>query len=315
MSLREGAETVINECLDVKSDEKVVVLNDGNDEEIIDSLLEVLEKRGVEHELVEYEAPENQGEEPPEFAAVAMKEADVFIAPTLKSLSWTDARVKANEAGARGATMPTVSKEIFDGALAADLEKVKEFTEKGHETLKGVKKVKIESPSGTDLSLKLGDLLHPGTGITHESGEFNNLPDGEVFTVPLDANGVMVIDNFVTDGEGSKIRIEDGKVTEIIEGKNEEKIREAIDEIENGENIAEFGLGTNPGADLIGNVLQDEKSLGTVHVAIGNAAPFAGMEETEVKSDIHWDNVIEDPTVWFDGEKVLDEGEPLFIED
>ncbi len=315
MSLREGAETVINECLDVKSDEEVVVLNDGNDEEIIDSLLEVLTEKDINYELVEYQEPENQGEEPPEFAAEKMKNADVFIAPTLKSLSWTDARIEANEAGTRGVTMPTVSREIFNGALKTDLEKVREFTEKGHEALKGVKEVRIKSPSGTDLSLELGDLLHPGTGITHESGEFNNLPDGEVFTVPLNANGVMVIDNFVTDGEGSKLRIENGEVAEIIEEENGYKIREAIMEIENGENIAEFGLGTNPGAELIGNVLQDEKSLGTVHVAMGNAAPFAGMEETKVKSDIHWDNVIEDPTVWFDDEKVLEEGEPLFIED
>jgi leucyl aminopeptidase (aminopeptidase T) len=315
MSLREGAETVINECLDVKSDEKVVVLNDGNDEEIIDSLLEVLEDRIIEHELVEYQPPENKGEEPPQFVAEKMRGADVFIAPTLKSLTWTDARVKASEAGARGVTMPTISREIFEGALTADIEKVKEITEKGHEALKGVENVRIESPSGTDLTLRLGDDLHSGAGITHEPGVFMNLPDGEVFTAPLDANGVIVMDDFVTKGEGSKIRIEDGKVTEIIEGENEEKIREAIEEIENGENIAEFGLGTNPEAELIGNVLQDEKALGTVHVAMGNAAPFSGMKETEIKSEIHWDTVCESPTVWFDDEKVLDEGEPLFIED
>jgi leucyl aminopeptidase (aminopeptidase T) len=314
MSLRDGAETVVNECLDIKSDEEVVVLNDSNDEDIINSLLDVLKDRGIQHELVEYEEPDYRGEEPPEFVAEKMKEADVFIAPTMKSLSWTDARVEANEAGARGATMPSVTREIFDGALGVNMDKVEDVTEKGHELMKNVKKVKVECPSGTDLELELGDELHPSLGKIRDNGDFSNLPSGEVFTAPLDATGVMVIDNFVTEGEGSKVKVENGEVTEIIDGKNAGKLREAIKEIENGGNIAELGLGTNPGAEIIGNVLQDEKVLGTVHVAMGNGAPFSGMEETDVKSDIHWDNVIEDPTVWFDGKKVLDNGKPVFLD-
>lgn len=66
MTLRDGAETVITQCLDVTEDEKVLVLNDGNDQELIDALLEVLDESGANHELLEYGEPENHGEEPPE---------------------------------------------------------------------------------------------------------------------------------------------------------------------------------------------------------------------------------------------------------
>jgi len=45
MSLREGAETIINQCLDVQDDEKVLVLNDSNDEELMEALLDVLSER------------------------------------------------------------------------------------------------------------------------------------------------------------------------------------------------------------------------------------------------------------------------------
>lgn len=315
MTLHEGAKTIINQCLNVKEDEKVVVLNDSNDKELIESLLDVLADRDINHELIEYEEPENTGEEPPRLVAEKMKKSDVFIAPTMKSLSWTDARIEANEAGARGATLPEINREIWLGALQADYEKVAQITDQVHELLKDVEEVKIESPSGTDLTVKLGDKLLPGKGIVDEKGEFSNLPAGEVFTAPLDANGIMVIDNFVTEGEGTKVKVEDGKVTEIIQRVNEGKIREAIEEIENGENIAEFGFGTNPKAEIIGNVLQDEKVLGTVHIAIGNSMPFSEKEGNGKNSEIHWDNVIEDPTVWFDGEKVLDKGEPIFLGD
>lgn len=315
MSLRDGAETIINQCLDVQDDEKVVVLNDSNEQELMDALLDFLSDRGIDHELIEYEEPENVGEEPPILVAEEMKKSDVFIAPTMKSLTWTDARVNANEAGARGATLPEINQEIWLGALQADYKRVAEITDQAHELLKDVEEVRIESPSGTDLTVKLGDKLLPAKGIIHEPGDFSNLPEGEVFTAPLDANGVMVIDNFVTRGEGTKVRIEDGNVTEIIDGENEEKIREAIKEIENGENIAEFGFGTNPKAEIIGNVLQDEKVMGTVHIAMGNSMPFSEKESNAKDSEIHWDNVIENPTVWFDGEKVLDNGEPVFLED
>ena len=65
MTLREGAETIINQCLNVRDDEKVVVLNDSNDEELIEALLDLLADRNIEHELIKYEEPENHGEEPP----------------------------------------------------------------------------------------------------------------------------------------------------------------------------------------------------------------------------------------------------------
>ncbi len=313
MNLYEGAETIINQCLKVKVDEKVVVLNDSNDEELVESLLDVLADRGIEHELVTYEEPEKQGQEPPTLVAKKMRESDVFIAPTMKSLSWTDARIEATENGARGATLPSINREIWLGALQADYERVAEITDSAKKLLENVEEVRIESPSGTDLKVKLGDRLVPGKGIVTDSGSFSNLPAGEVYTAPLDAKGVMVIDNFVTKGEGTKVRIEDGKVTEIINGENKEKIQEAIEDIENGENIAEFGFGTNPQAEIIGNVLQDEKVLGTVHIAMGNSMPIAEKEENGLESDIHWDNVIEDPTVWFDDKKVLDRGKPIFL--
>jgi leucyl aminopeptidase (aminopeptidase T) len=314
MSLREGAETIINQCLDVEDDESVLVLNDSTDEELIESLLDVLADRDIEHELVRYEEPEKQGQEPPEPIARKLKEFDVFIAPTVKSLSWTDARIEANEAGARGATLPSINRTVWEGALQADYSRVKEITDKAHELLKGVEEVRIESPSGTDLTVELGDRLIPGAGMIHESGEFSNLPAGEVFTAPLDASGVMVIDDFVVPGKGTKVKVEDGKLTEIIEARDADEIRDAIENIENGGNIAEFGFGTNLQAELVNNVLQDEKSLGTVHIALGNSMPIAGKEGNGVQSEIHWDNVIEDPTVWFDGEKVLEEGEPVFLD-
>ena len=42
MKLEDGAETIIDQCLKISDDEEVLVLNDSNDQELIDSLVEAL---------------------------------------------------------------------------------------------------------------------------------------------------------------------------------------------------------------------------------------------------------------------------------
>ncbi|MFB6199621.1 MAG: aminopeptidase, partial [Candidatus Nanohaloarchaea archaeon] len=113
MSLKAGAETIIDQCLQIQEDEEVIVLNDSNDRELFEALFEVLDERGIEYEYVEYEEPEKAGQEPPEDVARKMKQFDVFIAPTVKSISHTEAREAATEAGVRGATLPGITKQVW----------------------------------------------------------------------------------------------------------------------------------------------------------------------------------------------------------
>ncbi|MBV9732484.1 MAG: aminopeptidase, partial [Verrucomicrobia bacterium] len=69
-------------------------------------------------------------------------------------------------------------------------------------------------------------------------------------------------------------------------------------------NIAELGVGTNDRAMVSGNILEDEKVLGTVHIALGNNASMGGT----VNVPIHLDGLIRNATLYVDGELVLDKG-------
>jgi leucyl aminopeptidase (aminopeptidase T) len=71
-----------------------------------------------------------------------------------------------------------------------------------------------------------------------------------------------------------------------------------------GTNLAELGVGTNDRARLTGNVLEDEKILGTVHVAFGASAGIGGT----VAVPIHLDVVVLDATLEVSGQRVLDAG-------
>ena len=74
-----------------------------------------------------------------------------------------------------------------------------------------------------------------------------------------------------------------------------------------GTNVAELGIGTNEKAMLTGNVLEDEKILGTAHVAFGASAAIGGT----VQVPVHLDCVVMKPDVSVDGEPLVREGELL----
>lgn len=319
MSLESGAETILDDCLKIQKGEKVVLINDGNDPDLIEILKEEISKR-AELEYHEYPEPETSGTEPPEEVAEAMKNADVFIAPTVKSITHTQARINASENGVRGVTLPGIDKEIWNSALQADYSEVERITEEAMEKADGIEEVRIETENGTDLTFKVdSNLFHPDTGIVHEDGDMSNLPAGEIYTGPIDANGELVIEENIfgsEEDEGDKLIISDGKVERIEDAPEDSRIVEKVENVEGADNIAEFGFGTNPEAFMVGYPLQDEKILGTVHVAIGdNCFCFPEGHEKQVESDIHWDFVLQNPTVWFDDEKVLDKGEPVFLEE
>ncbi len=318
MELRKGAETIVDQCLDISENEKVFLVNDGNDMELIRALKDVLNEWVRNYEYYEYPEPQNHGTEPPKKVAKGMRESDVFIAPTQKSISHTRARVKACENGARGATLPGINKEIWNSSLKADYQRVKEISEKVYGIMEETSEIRVVTDSGTDLRFDMdAEHFHTDTGLIHEPGEFGNLPAGEADGGVLNARGKLVIDHmpFVPERNyGGELVMEGSRIVDWNNLGDDSEIVQAIKNVDGVRNVAEFGFGTNPDASIIGNILQDEKVLGTVHVAIGdNTSYFPEEHEKRVSSDIHWDTLCIEPTVYFDDRKMLDKGEPTFL--
>ena len=90
-----------------------------------------------------------------------------------------------------------------------------------------------------------------------------------------------------------------------------ERLEKEVNEIgKMARNIAEIGIGTNPKARVIGNILEDEKVFGTVHIAIGNNLSFGGS----VDVPLHVDGIILNPTLEADGEVLIKDGKWIFLE-
>jgi leucyl aminopeptidase (aminopeptidase T) len=307
--LRAAAETAVRQCLALESSESCAVVTDDEREPIGEAIYEVASEISDDAVIVRYPPGETHGAEPPEPVASAMAGADVVLAPTTKSLSHTRARGNANEAGARVATLPGITEEVFTTGLDADYEAIAAHSADVLEQVEDAEEIRVTAPAGTDITFGIGDReFLSDTGIVHESGEMSNLPAGEVFVSPETADGTFVVDGtmrphgLLEEGRELRFEVEDGLVTEISDDEIRETVENAAEEVGDAAyNLAELGIGTNVAVtDLVGSVLLDEKAGGTVHIAIGDNAGIGG----DVDAPIHLDGIIREPTVRADGEVV-----------
>ena len=119
--LLKPARTALTQCLNVKAGESVLVVTNPEKMGIAVAIYTEALKLKAEPSILLYPAGKINGEEPPEMVAEAMMNADVVFAPTVASISHTDARRRASsERKARIATLPGITEEIFIRGLSAD---------------------------------------------------------------------------------------------------------------------------------------------------------------------------------------------------
>jgi leucyl aminopeptidase (aminopeptidase T) len=166
----------------------------------------------------------------------------------------------------------------------------------------------VTCPRGSDLRLDLSNR----TGVSDDgdltaAGAFGNLPCGEGFIAPLNGDGTIVASSLAPLGLSDPpavLTVKGGHIVAAEHGLGPEYLERLQEHGEHGTNLAELGVGTNDMATLTGNVLEDEKILGTVHVAFGASAGIGGT----VSVPIHLDVVILDASLEIDGRPVLDAG-------
>ena len=305
---------VVRDCLAVAPGEEVLVVCNPVTEELGALIRIVAQGEGAEATLAMMAERDSHAAEPPRAIVAAMLASDVVIAPTIQSLSHTAARRAASEAGARIATMPGVTEEMLARVMGADVEALRRRGGAICEALDAGAEARITCANGSDLRLGLQTRTSiVDAGDLSARGAFGNLPCGEGFIAPLEGSGegTLVVDGSIA-GVG---RVEDPVTLTVRGGHLAEATGSAGAELlelltahgEGGTNVAELGIGTNEEAILTGNILEDEKILGTAHVAFGASAAIGGT----VQVPVHLDCVVLEPTVEVDGEALVRDGELL----
>ena len=229
MELKEIGKNMLTSCLNVKAGEQVLIVTDDKKISIGTALYEAAQELGAEALMMTMTPRQVSGEEPPAAVAAAMKAADVVIAPMATSITHTRAKIEAAKAGARVATMPNITEDMFSqGAMTADYDVVMDLTLRVTELLSKASIARIEK-DGCVLTMDLtGRPGIPSPGVYREKGQSGNLPSGEAYIAPLEdgSNGEMIIDGSMV-GLGKldaplRIRVENGKLREITGPRSEE---------------------------------------------------------------------------------------------
>ncbi|MBI2548258.1 aminopeptidase [Candidatus Woesearchaeota archaeon] len=319
--LASAAMLVLKTCLGATKSDTVLVITDHLTRKIGEALAHAAQKCCQEIDLKEIPPLVRNAQEPPETVARQMQAAGVIILATAKSLSHTKARRDATAKGARIASMPGITEAMMARAVMTDYPRMKVRTEKLAKALEGAHTLLITTSLGTNLEMSIrGRKIFSDTGLYTLPKQWGNLPAGEVCLGPCEGvtNGILVVDSCMGTGLLSKpikINIRKG-VAIAFEGSNgndeEAKVIQAqFDGFgEKGYSVAELGIGTNADAKLTGLILEDEKVLGTAHVALGNNLSFGGSIDVPV----HIDGVFTKPTIIVDGKTIMHEGK-LLIQD
>ena len=314
VELERALASTLDDCLRVAAGETVLVVTDPAKRAIADALVTAARARGAETVVAEMSERETHGTEPPAPIAAAMLEADVVIAPTSKSLSHTEARHAASGKGVRIATMPDITEDMLRRTMSADFATIARRSASIADLLTKGSEVHVTTEAGTDVTIGIkGRRGIADDGRLGEAGDFGNLPAGEGFVAPVEGetNGRVVFDGSIWPigilKEPLVVDIRDGYAASI-EGPSAERFRAFLEP--HGKDafaVAELGIGTNEKAELTGNVLEDEKIIGTIHIAFGDNHSFGGA----IRVSSHQDGIVLRPTVTVDGAALLEEGRLL----
>jgi leucyl aminopeptidase (aminopeptidase T) len=297
--------------LGVAAGERVVVLHNPPQAAIARLIAAACEARQAAVEVVEFATLSRHGEAPPADVEAAIARADACVGATERSLSHTAARRSATEAGTRFASMPGITEAIFHRAVPADYDAMTRDGAAIAALLTEADEVRITSAQGTDLTLSVrGRSGLNDDGDLRAAGAFGNLPAGEGYIAPVEdaGEGVLVVDGSLA-GHGRltdplEIQLSGGRLVRAS-GEVGARLESALDAGGPlGRHVAEFAVGTNPAATVVGNILEDEKVRGTCHVAFGSSAGIGGVNQ----AGVHLDAVLLEPTVHIGGTLVVEAG-------
>lgn len=178
--------------------------------------------------------------------------------------------------------------DFFYGAVNVDLKKLYNDFRWLEDILKTSEKLTI---TGKETHLSMG--IRGRKWVSDES-YFFNLPDGEIFTGPIE-NSVeghitfkhrqVYRDSVPVDN--LHLKFEEGKIIDFKATEGRKFFEETINTDKGSRFLGEIGIGINHKVDRVTHFdLFDEKILGTIHIALGDGFVETGSAN---KSAIHWD--------------------------
>jgi len=199
-ALFESAKRVTHTCMDIRRGENVLIVCDPTTGQIGQALHKAATDRSDRVLLIVMPKGRHHAEEPPTPVANLMKQQQIVIAPTKYSLTHTRAIRAALKEGARVATMPGMTDDMFvSGGMTADFNQIKKSLSEFSGKLRRKKLVHVKDSKGTDVEFEISwkDWNLDDNGICNRPRMITNLPAGKAFVLPKEGtmNGKIISPN------------------------------------------------------------------------------------------------------------------------
>ena len=311
--LKTCAEIALIDCLNLRRQEQLLIVCDPSSYEIGRAFYDAGEGKCKETMMAMVQSRKYDGNELPEAIGELLTQFDVVVVPTMKALAYSVVSKLTPEQGVRIATLPGITNDSFLRTMNTDWRKLGVYTRKMAGKLSSAQKITIATDAGTSLSFQTGSrIARADDGRIMSKGTFGNLPAGEACLTPLEetAEGVLVIDGSFSLVEGILdqpliLTFKEGKVVKTEGNSCAAELEKIFVKYRHASRtLAEFGIGTHDTALLCGNILEDKKVRGTVHIAIGDTSAC----ENTCATSIHLDAVVQQPSVWVNDKLLIDHG-------
>lgn len=326
--MRAGAEVAVNICMAVQPNERVLILGDEGSAMISQALADAAGAVASEVETCTLEQfgirpITSMPEELQRLLERFQPRVSFYTASSRPGelkfrMAYMPAVLRSNPDGARHGHMINVTPPLMMQGMRVDYQHIFDVTMRVHDIVRRAAEIRVTNPKGTEFAATFNPEYNwiPCHGLYHEPGKWGNLPEGETFTSPQDANGVLVVDelgDYFNERYGIlatpvTFEVEKGRVCAVRceDGALEEDVRSYIYGAENADRVGEFAVGTNIALKgLVGNLLQDEKFPG-VHVAFGD--PYGSQTGADWKSEHHVDVIPTQCTIEVDGKRIMTDG-------
>jgi aminopeptidase len=316
VELQRCARVATEFCGHVRPGERVLIVTDTmRDQSVAAALMGAALAARAEPVLTIMPTRRSTPQEPPGAVSAAMAQADIAYLYTTYSLTHSAARVEAQKVGTRIITMPGVTEDGFLRTLSVDMDRLVRLTNGLSARVSRARTARVTTILGTDMQYQLEHPLAIMDGVADKPGDLDAFPPGLFLSVPTmkRASGIAVVDGSITQiGRVSTpvtLRFEESRLVSIEGGNEATRLSVLLASLDdpNAYEFSAWGIGTNPGAALIGEdpSFEGERVHGWTHVSTGSSAALPGGT---VRSKIHLDGIISTPTIYLDEELILDRG-------
>lgn len=275
--LNRAVDKILSDCLNLRRHEIALILCDSSGFEIGNVFYEALIGRCKETVLTVIPIRKEDGDELPEPVVMLIKQFNVALIITEKQLGANSIKNALSQCAVRTAVMSGVTNDILSRTAQTDWRKIGVYTRRVAAQLSAAKKLTVVSGCGAELTIDKPDVQASlDDGRLSSPGALGPIPSGEV-SISLAAcicNGIVTLNGFYFPGgvlqEPLTIEIADGVIKRIHEHQYAAFFEKKLALYKQARIASELGIGTLDTANISGNLIEDRKSAGSLHIVFGN---------------------------------------------